>query len=259
MKDIYIADLRTNQEIISYFIVKTVAVKVGSNRKAYLDLLLADSTGEISAKKWDIADEELPGLEKIKEGHIIKVKAVDASGKPTVWEAAEAKLANPNALTFTGAVTGSYDGSAPLSVEIPSGGGGGDSGWEYLGEFTVDTQPTFEIGKYNLFYVTGYATLDAANTNVYLRPSIDGTRHFPWTIAFNNASKKFFGLFAPNFSIAYYTNGSEYPDKLTRGNSTLSITNSDDLSKGTAYITLSGGGADTANLVEYKMKIFGKP
>ena len=30
------------------------------------------------------------------------------------------KLANPNALTFTGAVTGSYDGSAPLSVNIPS-------------------------------------------------------------------------------------------------------------------------------------------
>ena len=33
-------------------------------------------------------------------------------------------LPNPNALTFTGAVTGSYDGSAPVSVEIPSGGGG---------------------------------------------------------------------------------------------------------------------------------------
>ena len=33
------------------------------------------------------------------------------------------KLPNPNPLTFTGAVTSSYDGSAPLSVEIPSGGG----------------------------------------------------------------------------------------------------------------------------------------
>lgn len=76
MKDIYISELRTNQELISYFIVKTVAVKVGSNKKAYLDLLLADSTGEISAKKWDIADEELPGLEKIKEGNVIKVKAM---------------------------------------------------------------------------------------------------------------------------------------------------------------------------------------
>ncbi len=76
MKDIYISDLRTNQDIISYFIVKKSAVKTGSNKKAYLDLLLADSTGEISAKKWDIADEELQGLEKIKEGIVIKVKAL---------------------------------------------------------------------------------------------------------------------------------------------------------------------------------------
>ena len=30
------------------------------------------------------------------------------------------KLPNPNALTFTGAVTGSYDGSGPLSVKIPT-------------------------------------------------------------------------------------------------------------------------------------------
>ena len=58
MKDIYISDIKTHQELISYFLVKTSAVKVGSNKKAYLDLLL-----------------ELPGLEKIKEGSIIKVKA----------------------------------------------------------------------------------------------------------------------------------------------------------------------------------------
>ena len=75
MKDIYISDIKTHQELISYFLVKTSAVKVGSNKKAYLDLLLADCTGEISAKKWDITDEELPGLEKIKEGSIIKVNA----------------------------------------------------------------------------------------------------------------------------------------------------------------------------------------
>ena len=34
------------------------------------------------------------------------------------------KLPNPNALTFTGAVTGSYDGSEPVTVNIPSGGSG---------------------------------------------------------------------------------------------------------------------------------------
>ena len=52
------------------------------------------------------------------------------------------KFANPNALTFTGAVTGSYDGSAPLTVNIPEGGGGtggGSSGtWELIGEVTSD-------------------------------------------------------------------------------------------------------------------------
>ena len=33
------------------------------------------------------------------------------------------KLSNPNPLTFTGAATGSYDGSQPLTIEIPSGDG----------------------------------------------------------------------------------------------------------------------------------------
>lgn len=43
------------------------------------------------------------------------------------------KFANPNALTFTGAATGSYDGSQPLTVEIPSGGGGAGRDWAELG------------------------------------------------------------------------------------------------------------------------------
>lgn len=36
-------------------------------------------------------------------------------------------LPNPNALTFTGAVTGKYDGSEAVSVEIPSGGSGSNA------------------------------------------------------------------------------------------------------------------------------------
>ena len=48
---------------------------------------------------------------------------------------AQEKFANPNALTFTGAVTGSYDGSTPLRVEIPSGGSG--EAWELLYETTL--------------------------------------------------------------------------------------------------------------------------
>ena len=37
-------------------------------------------------------------------------------------------LPNPNALTFTGAVSGSYDGSAPVTINIPDSGGNGDLG-----------------------------------------------------------------------------------------------------------------------------------
>ena len=40
----------------------------------------------------------------------------DLTNKPTIPVA----LPNPQAITFTGAVTGSYDGSAPMSVNIPS-------------------------------------------------------------------------------------------------------------------------------------------
>ena len=47
------------------------------------------------------------------------------------------KLPNPNALIFTGAVTGSYDGSAAVTVEIPSGGSGGSDAWNLIEHFTV--------------------------------------------------------------------------------------------------------------------------
>ena len=62
----------------------------------------------------------LPAVTAADNGKVLRVVS-------SAWSAQEmpSALPNPNALTFTGAVTGSYDGSAPLSVEIPSGGGSG--------------------------------------------------------------------------------------------------------------------------------------
>ena len=56
------------------------------------------------------------------------------------------KFANPNALTFTGAVTGSYDGSAAVTVDIPSGGGGsgGAGGLSQLATVTL-TEPAASV------------------------------------------------------------------------------------------------------------------
>ena len=75
MKEFYINLLSTEDDVQDFFMVKSIAIKLGSNKKQYLDLLLGDSTGEITAKKWDVADTELPSLNEIKTGDIVKLKA----------------------------------------------------------------------------------------------------------------------------------------------------------------------------------------
>ncbi len=62
MKEFYIGQLRTDDEIQDFFMVKAIAIKIGSNKKQYLDMILCDKTGDITAKKWDVADTELPTL-----------------------------------------------------------------------------------------------------------------------------------------------------------------------------------------------------
>lgn len=86
-----------------------------------------DADGNLS---WTASKADMPAVDganiKGPQGKSAYAYAVEGGYTGTEAEfaaklAAE-KLANPNALTFTGAVTGSYDGSAPLEVAIPSGG-----------------------------------------------------------------------------------------------------------------------------------------
>ena len=80
-------------------------------------------------KVWDAEQGKYVGVPAIKgaNGKSAYQYAVDGGYTGTETEFAE-KLAaempetlpNPNAITFTGAVTGSYDGSAPMTVNIPS-------------------------------------------------------------------------------------------------------------------------------------------
>ena len=80
MKEFYIGQLRTDDEIQDYFMVKMIAIKIGSNKKQYLDMLLCDKTGDLTAKKWDVSDMELPSLNEITDGDIVKLK-----GNVTEW------------------------------------------------------------------------------------------------------------------------------------------------------------------------------
>ena len=86
---------------------------------------------------------------------------------------AQEKFANPNALTFTGAVTGSYDGSEAMTVEIPSGGGSsGGSGKaksqilidQEITELTASLSVTLEHDFHNLIAIINCGSAGAALT-----------------------------------------------------------------------------------------------
>lgn len=65
------------------------------------------------------------GITGASVGQIAKITAVDDTGKPTAWAPVEmpSAMPNPNALTFSGSVSATYDGSAPVTVNIPGGSG----------------------------------------------------------------------------------------------------------------------------------------
>ena len=76
MKEIFVKDLKKDMEVVDFFMVKASAIKTGSNGKQYLDITLGDNSGEVSAKKWDVSEEEYARLHAIQVKDIIKVKAL---------------------------------------------------------------------------------------------------------------------------------------------------------------------------------------
>ena len=76
MKELFIKDLVKDQEITEFFMAKTIAIKVGANGKQYLDVVLCDKTGDITAKKWDVSDAEYPVLKAIEDKTIVKIKGL---------------------------------------------------------------------------------------------------------------------------------------------------------------------------------------
>lgn len=104
-------------------------------------------------------------------------------------------LPNPNALTFTGAVTGSYDGSAPLSIEIPSGGSSGSGGSEFPNwrliktiSFSADIASvdfnTDDNGNtFSLKEVMLAGTVPAYSGYIYIKPKDKALQNSIWPTA----------------------------------------------------------------------------
>lgn len=74
---ITIKEIKKGSSVEGYYLVKSGNIKVSTNGKQYGDYTLADATGEINAKLWDIVDiDECPAT-----GKIIKIK-----GLVTEWQ-----------------------------------------------------------------------------------------------------------------------------------------------------------------------------
>lgn len=53
-----ISDLKAGETVNGLYILRNAELKVSSNKKTYIDLVLSDSTGEIPAKWWDTGEEQ---------------------------------------------------------------------------------------------------------------------------------------------------------------------------------------------------------
>lgn len=87
-------------------------------------------------------DPTVPAWAKQPEKPKYTAEEVGALPNTTQIPSVPSVLPNPFALSFSGAASGSYDGSAPLAIEIPQGGG--SDKWEFIGEFNVGDEDVSE-------------------------------------------------------------------------------------------------------------------
>ena len=163
------------------------------------------------------------------------------------------KLPNPQKLTFAGAVTAEYDGSGAVTVTIPEGSGisgESDEKWEYIGEFTETSQPTFESGKYRFFYAETFFTSDATSSTSYRFLYIDGYNYCRWL--FGNTKNQKMRMFIAHglCSLQNSMSGTTYPTSTDRGNVTLHGSGAKSESVGTAFWT-------TTDSTNYPVATFG--
>ena len=69
-----ISTLKSGEELTEFYLVRAISVKTGSNGKQYGDFLFGDSTGDITAKKWDVSPDDEVMLNLINAGDVAKVQ-----------------------------------------------------------------------------------------------------------------------------------------------------------------------------------------
>ena len=114
-------------EVVAYIKSNKSLIDAITTSKVSVSDIIDNLTTNVSNKPLSAA--QGVALKALIDGIIVPTKLSELendSGYAKTTDIPE-KLANPQKLTFTGAVTGSYDGSKPLAVNIPSSGGSSDS------------------------------------------------------------------------------------------------------------------------------------
>ena len=98
------------------------------------------------------------------------------------------ELPNPAALTFTGAVTGTYDGSEALTVEIPSGGGSEEKrAWSQIAnvDLSLISKGNIELTgleNYTDFYIMWETPKNESSTASSFGLEINGKQIVPQSV-----------------------------------------------------------------------------
>lgn len=100
---------------------KTIEIAAGG--------VTAEKIGNGAVTTEKVADGAITG-QKLADGAVTADKLAEGAvtADKLAGGAIPEKLPNPHKLTFSGAVTGEYDGSAEVNINIPNGGGGGGTG-----------------------------------------------------------------------------------------------------------------------------------
>lgn len=79
-----IIDFKTDDKITEFYLVKSCVRKTSNKGGDYMDMLLADNTGEVSAKVWDLKRPETAEVNDIEGREVVKVQ-----GLVTEWNGAK--------------------------------------------------------------------------------------------------------------------------------------------------------------------------
>lgn len=157
-------------------------IKVGTGLSVEADGTLSAMGGSITVDAAFSATSENPVQNKVVKAALDGKSGTghthaygEITGKPTI-PTVPSSLPNPYKLTFTGAVTGEYDGSAAKTINIPSGGGAeqlvvtfSESGSNWVSNRTfAEVRAAMDAGTPVIGYVASshrYYALTAYNPN----------------------------------------------------------------------------------------------